>query len=129
MGLLKRKKTTTEEPVKKTEEAKSVSAVVSGKSAGGIKNSRLIIRPLVTEKAAVAQSQNKYSFIVNRSVDKLEVKRAIKEIFGVEPISVNIMNIEGKIRRFGQVKGRKQDYKKAVITLPKGKSISVHEGV
>lgn len=129
MGLLKRKKITTEEPVKNVVETASVSAVVSGKSVGGIKNSRLIIRPLVTEKAAVAQSQNKYSFIVNRSADKLEVKRAIKEIFGVEPVRVNILNIEGKIRRFGQSKGRKQDYKKAVITLPKGKSISVHEGV
>ncbi len=129
MGLLKRKKTPVEEPVKKTEEIAPIGAVISGKSAGGVKNSRLIIRPLVTEKAAVAQSQNKYSFIVNRNADKLEVKRAIKEIFGVEPISVNIINVDGKIRRFGQSKGRKQDYKKAVITLPKGKSISVHEGV
>jgi large subunit ribosomal protein L23 len=129
MGLLNRKKTQVDEPEKKIEETPLVDSVSSGKTTGNIKFSRLIIKPLVTEKAAVAQSQNKYSFMVNRRAGKLDVKRAIKEIFGVEPIAVNIMNIEGKIRRFGRATGRRSDYKKAVITLPKGKSISVHEGV
>lgn len=90
---------------------------------------QVIIKPLVTEKAAAAQSINKYSFIVNRKSDKTQIKRAIKEIYGIMPASVNIMNVEGKATRSGKLKGRRSDYKKAIVTMPKGKSISIHEGV
>ena len=90
---------------------------------------KILVRPLVTEKAAVAQSLNKYSFVVNRSATKDQVKRAIGEVYGVTPKDVNIINVSGKVVRFGRTVGRRSDYKKAVITLAKGKSINIHEGV
>jgi len=129
MGLLKRKKISTDKAEKQIEEEKPAVETTDIKSLGAAKYNYLIIRPIVTEKSAVAQSQNKYSFIVDKRANKSEIKIAIKEIFGVLPLSVNLINVEGKIRRFGRVKGRRQDYKKAIVTLPKGKTISVHEGV
>ncbi|MFA5127752.1 MAG: 50S ribosomal protein L23 [Patescibacteria group bacterium] len=88
-----------------------------------------IKKPLITEKSAVAQSLNKYSFVVSNSANKADVKRAIKEMYNVEPIAINIVNMEGKATRRGAVTGRRGDYKKAVVTLPKGKTIAIHEGV
>lgn len=91
--------------------------------------SRVVIKPAVTEKAAIAESINKYTFIVTHEATKKQVKSAINEIYGVKPLSVNLINVEGKNVRFGRHSGRRSDYKKAVVTLPQGKTISVHEGV
>jgi len=91
--------------------------------------SNVIIKPAVTEKAAVAESINKYTFFVDRHATKKEIKAAINEIYGVVPEAVNLINIEGKNVRFGRHQGRRSDRKKALVTLPKGKTISVHEGV
>jgi large subunit ribosomal protein L23 len=126
MGLLNRKKT----EIKKADEA-AIEPVVSSdkKSEVGVKSSRIILRPLVTEKAAVAQSLNKYAFIVKRDATKPEIKRAIKEIYGILPVAVNVVHVDGKIRNAGKHRGRRQDYKKALVTLPEGKSIAIHEGV
>jgi len=143
MGLLNRKKTIKKDEPKATalpqgavsspkavasEPVGSVAAVKSV-SEGGVASNRVIVRPLITEKAAVAQSLNKYSFIVNRRATKTEIKRAVKEIYGIVPTDVNISNIEGKRKFSGRVSGRRQDYKKAMVTLPKGQSITIHEGV
>jgi large subunit ribosomal protein L23 len=126
MGLLNRKKTET----KKADET-VIEPVVSSdkKSEVGVMSSRIILRPLVTEKAAVAQSLNKYAFIVKRDATKPEIKRAIKEIYGILPVAVNVVHVDGKIRNAGKHRGRRQDYKKALVTLPVGKSIAIHEGV
>ncbi len=98
-------------------------AVVHGESY------RILIRPLVTEKSAVMQSSNKYYFIVAPSANKTQIKQAVKELYGVEPLAVNVMNISGRRIRFGRSAGRRSDYKKAAVTLPAGKSITIHEGV
>lgn len=90
---------------------------------------RILVRPLITEKAAVMESFNKYSFVVSRHANKQQIRQAISEVYGVEPKSVHIINIPGKSVRFGKNHGKRSDYKKAVITLPAGKTISIHEGV
>ncbi len=90
---------------------------------------RIIIRPLVTEKAAVMQAANKYVFKVERTARKPQIKQAIKEVYGVEPLSVHMINVEGKRLRFGRNRGRRSDYKKAIVTVPPGKNIMIHEGV
>ncbi len=90
----------------------------------------ILLRPVVTEKAALAQStNNKYTFIVPASAKKNQVKVAIKELYNVDPIAVNVVNVEGHRVRFGKNLGRKADMKKAIVTLPKGKTITIHEGV
>lgn len=90
---------------------------------------KVLVKPLVTEKSAVAESANKYSFVVAMWANKLQVKRAVEDIYGVKPVSVNIINVDGRRVRFGRTFGRRSDYKKAVVTLPEGKTIDIHTGV
>lgn len=90
---------------------------------------KVLLKPLVTEKSAVAESGNKYSFMVAKSADKNQIKTAVEEIYGVKPSRVNVANIEGRRVRFGRTMGRRSDYKKAIVTLPEGKTIDIHTGV
>ncbi len=90
---------------------------------------KVLVKPLVTEKSAIAEHGNKYSFVVAKSANKNQIKTAIEEIYGVKPLQVNVANIEGRRVRFGRTIGKRNDYKKAIITLPAGKSIDIHTGV
>ncbi len=115
----------------KTVKAQKVSdeaVAVSDPKAAKIKNN-ILVRALVTEKSAIKQSENKYSFVVVNGANKGAVRQAVFEVYGVKPMAVNILNVSGKFVRFGNHYGKRGDYKKAVVTLPKGKSIVVHEGV
>lgn len=89
----------------------------------------ILVRALVTEKSAVKQSENKYSFIVVNTANKALIRKAIFEVYGVKPTKVNVINVQGKAMRFGKHSGKRSDFKKAVVTLPKGKTIVIHEGV
>jgi len=103
-----------------------------GEKAGAKKSNiayRVLVKPLVTEKATVSGAQNKYTFEVAKESNKVEVAKAIKEVYGITPTQVNIVKIQGKRVNFGRRAGRRKDLKKAIITLPKGKSINVYEGV
>ena len=90
---------------------------------------KILVKPLVTEKSAVAESKNKYSFVVVKSANKNQIKTTIEEVYGVKPTGVNVVNIEGRQVRFGRNMGRRNDYKKAIVTLPQGKTIDIHTGV
>ena len=107
------------EKVEKTEAEAKVSSVAD----------RVLVRPLITEKAAIAASNNKYGFIVTLGANKTNIKRAVESVYGVKPVAVNISNVSGKNVRFGRSLGRRSDYKKAIVTLPQGKTINIHEGV
>lgn len=128
------KKTSTKTVAKKTtktakaETANSELVAPADKKAAKIKNS-ILVRALVTEKSAVKQSENKYSFVVVNGANKGAVRQAVFEVYGVKPVAVNMINVQGKPIRFGNHSGKRSDYKKAVVTLPKGKSIVIHEGV
>lgn len=125
------KKETKTEAKKEKAEVKSIPVAEKKlkQVAGHHQAYKILVRPLVTEKAAIAESHNKYSFVVARSATKDEVKRAILEAYGVMPSMVRVINVDGRRVRFGAGYGRRSDYKKAIITLPKGKTISIHEGV
>lgn len=90
---------------------------------------KVLVRPLVTEKSAIAEGSGKYSFVVAKSASKDQIKSAVAEIYGVKPESVNVSNTQGRQVRFGRTMGRRSDYKKAIVTLPKGKTIDIHAGV
>ena len=90
---------------------------------------KILVKPLVTEKSAIAESKNKYSFVVVKSANKNQIKTAIEEVYGVKPSNINVANMEGRRVRFGKSMGRRNDYKKAIITLPEGKTIDIHTGV
>lgn len=89
----------------------------------------VIVRSLVTEKAAVGESEQKYSFVVGQRATKTQVIRAMAVLYGVKPVKVNMINIQGRTVRFGRTMGRRSDYKKAIVTLGKGQSINLHSGV
>lgn len=142
MGLFSRKK----EETKKEET--NVSPAADAKKEGtkelykedkiprkqGVKNRydgayRIIVKPLITEKASILAAENKYVFAIAKDANKIETAKAIEAIYGVKPIKVNIIKRGGKFVRYGHVTGKRKDWKKAIITLPKGASIKVYEGV
>ncbi len=89
----------------------------------------ILFRPLVTEKVSNLSAENKYVFEVTISANKIEIAKAIEEVYGIKPVKVNIIRVSGKKTRYGRIAGRKKDWKKAVVSLPAGKTIKVYEGV
>ena len=89
----------------------------------------ILVKPLVSEKATIVNALNKYVFVVSASANKSEIKKAIKELYGVMPISVNIINKLGKFTFTRGRMGKTKDIKKAIITLKKGESIKIYEGI
>ncbi len=94
----------------------------------------IIIRPVITEKNTRLNAQGQYIFEVAPEANKIEIKKAIEEIFGVTVKAVNTINMRGKLRqrrtRHGLVRGYTKDRKKAIVTLtPDSKPIDVFEGV
>ena len=87
-----------------------------------MKNARdVIIRPLISEKSTELMEDNKYTFIVDKDANKIEIKQALEEIFGVQVEKVNTANFEGKRKRLGRFpEGKTASWKKAIITLAEG---------
>lgn len=89
----------------------------------------VIFRPMITEKAAHLSAVGQYVFEVSQKANKIQVRQAIRQMYGVTPVSVNIQNRDGKMVRRGRTSGTRKNWKKAIVTLPKGKKIEVYEGV
>ncbi len=85
----------------------------------------IIRKPHVSEKAFNLESKGKYIFVVSPSANKIEIKKAIRNLYGVVVKSVNIVKVPSKPKRFKGVPGIKSGYKKAVVTLAKGNKIDV----
>jgi large subunit ribosomal protein L23 len=88
---------------------------------------QIILEPVLTEKGDRGQMVGKYTFYVSRDANKVEIARAIKELYGVKPVSVRVLNQKGKAVRFGRLQGTRKNRKKAVVTLKQGDTISVTE--
>ena len=91
----------------------------------------IIIRPIITERAMAATADKKYVFEVAKDAGKIEIKKAVEEIFGVKVSKVNTMNYDGKVKRMGAGRpGRRAAYKKAIVTLTEdSKTIEFFEGM
>ena len=90
---------------------------------------RVLLRPLVTEKGSHLGIQNKYLFEVGYDTNKIEVAKAVETVYGVKPTKVNIIKLAGKAMRRGRTVGRRKNWKKAIVTLPAGKTIQIYEGI
>ncbi|MBN1778694.1 MAG: 50S ribosomal protein L23 [Candidatus Buchananbacteria bacterium] len=90
---------------------------------------RVLVKPLVTEKAAEMGAHGKYAFVVNPTMNKIEIKKAIRSVYHVDPVNVRIINVLGKSVRYGRSLGRRKDWKKAIVTLKPGDKIEIYEGV
>lgn len=88
--------------------------------------SEIIKRPLITEKSMqLVEQQNKYTFEVDKRANKIQVKKAIEELFEVKVTKVNIINTTPKKKRVGQYVGYKNELTKAVVTLTKEDKIEI----
>lgn len=89
----------------------------------------MIVKPVVTEKSVDLMAENKYCFKVAKKANKIEIKKAIEEIFKVRVIDVHTMNVKGKEKRVGRNVGMTSGYKKAIVTLAEGDTIEIFEGM
>lgn len=90
----------------------------------------IIVKPIITERSMSAVSDKKYVFQVARDAGKIEIKKAIEEIFSVKVKSVNTINVKGKEKRMGVHVGNTAAYKKAIVTLTSdSKAIELFEGM
>lgn len=90
----------------------------------------VILKPLVTEKGSkLREDGNKYLFSVVSDANKIEIKRAVQEIFNVKVKDVQTLVMHGKVKRMGAFQGKRPDWKKAVVTLEEGQSIDLFEQV
>lgn len=91
---------------------------------------KLLKRPLMTEKSVrLTEQERTYAFEVPREANKVEIKRAIEEIFEVEVESVRTINRRGKLKRMGRFLGRRSATKKALVKLSEGHSLELFENV
>lgn len=94
----------------------------------------IIIKPIVTEKMTeLGEKLNRYGFIVNKGANKIQIKKAVEELYNVEVDAVNTMRYGGKAKsRFtktGVISGKTASFKKAIITLAKGEEIDFYSNI
>lgn len=83
----------------------------------------ILIRPLITEKSTQLMEEGKYVFVVAKKANKIEIAKAVAEIFKVKVADVNTVNVNGKVKRMGRFVGKRSDYKKAIVKLAPGETI------
>ena len=89
---------------------------------------QIIRKPMVTEKSTRQKEENQYVFEVMREANKVEIQKAIEKLFKVKVLQVRTSNVLGKTKRLGRKSGKRQDWKKAIITLKEGDRIDFFEG-
>ena len=95
----------------------------------------IIIKPLVTEKmtAITDKFNNRFGFIVRPDANKLQIKAEVEALYDVSVVSVNTMNYDGKSKsrytRAGVISGRRNAYKKAIVTLKEGDTIDFYSNI
>lgn len=90
----------------------------------------IIIRPLNTEKTNILHEEaNKVFFEVARDANRIEIKKAVERIFNKKVLSVNTVQVKGKVKQRGRITGKRRDWKKAIVTLMPGERIDFFEGV
>ena len=94
----------------------------------------ILLKPIVTEKmTSQGDKFNRYGFIVARNANKIEIKKAVEELYGVTVESVNTMRYGGKVKtrntKSGVMTGKSAAAKKAVVTLAKGNTIDFYSNI
>ena len=87
----------------------------------------IIRRPIITEKSALLAEKAVYTFEVAKEANKVEIKKAIEEIFGVKVVAIRTVNVHRKAKRMSRYEGFKSAYKKAVVRLEPGQTIKAFE--
>lgn len=111
--------------VEKPKEVKGEVKAVSRKKAAVGEAYRILKSPHITEKATDLTKKNQYVFKVYTTANKIDIKKAIEDVYGVSVLDVNIINISSKKRRLGKIIGRRKGYKKAIVKVKKGQKIEI----
>jgi large subunit ribosomal protein L23 len=90
---------------------------------------KILIEPVLSEKANLLREEGKYVFKVDPSANKIQIKEALRRLFNVHPISCTVMVVGGKPKRQRNKSGYTSTWKKAIVKLPKDEKISLFEGV
>ena len=85
----------------------------------------IIIRPIITEHSYDLIEKNKYTFEVARDANKIEIAKAVEELFDVHVTKVNTMNVKPKMKRVRYVAGLTRRWKKAIVTIEDGQTIEI----
>ena len=90
----------------------------------------IILRPVITENSMDGIADLKYTFEVAKDANKVEIKKAVEELFDVKVAKVNTINVDGKLRRYGRYEGYTASRKKAIVTLTEdSKTIEFFDGM
>ena len=89
----------------------------------------VIMSPVITEKSTLGSENNQVTFKVRIDATKPEIKAAVEEIFKVKVKQVNTLRVKGKVKRFRNIKGKRSDWKKAIVTLNEGEMLDVTTGI
>jgi len=95
---------------------------------------KILIKPILTEKANAQQEKlHRYAFKVNRKANKLEIKKAVEDFYGVSVVDVNTAVVPGKNKtrytKAGFIKGQKPAFKKALVTIAEGETIDLYANI
>jgi large subunit ribosomal protein L23 len=91
-----------------------------------MKHSQDVVKSMIrTEKGSVMMAENKYLFLVDRSSNKIEIKKAVEDIYKVKVSGVNTVMMRGKSKRVRYAIGKTPDWKKAIVTLKEGQKIDI----
>lgn len=114
-----------EKTTKKTDSKKSEAPVKSLAKESTDRADRILLQPVVTEKSTRGQQSSQYTFLIQANATKVDVRQAVQHVYGVRPTGVNIVSLPGKWVRYGRSVGRTVDRKKAIVSLPTGKTIDI----
>ena len=117
------KKEKTKKPVKKAEKSKSKKVVKSKKTASEGFAYRILKFPHITEKATMLAQNNQYVFVVYNDVNKIEIRKAVEDLYSVKVLNIQIIKMPKKKKRVGRVSGWRKGYKKAVVRIKDGQKI------
>jgi large subunit ribosomal protein L23 len=90
--------------------------------------SQIVLAPVLSEKSYAGTPDGKYTFKVHQDAHKLQIRQAVESLFDVNVERVNIVKVQAKPKRRGQIKGTRQGWKKAIVQLRAGQSIEFFEG-
>jgi len=90
----------------------------------------ILLRPLITEKNNILKDNyDRYSFVVDINANKIEIKQAVQDLFNVKVSSVTTIRLKGKPKALGRFRGRRSNWKKAIVRLAPGQKIEMLESI
>lgn len=89
---------------------------------------KILVQPLLTEKVTAMREQtNTVGFLVHPEANRIQIKQAVETLLKVKVERVNVLNVQGKIKRLGRFSGKRSDWKKAFVKLKQGEKLELYE--